>query len=151
MPSGDGGVCDIQSSEDYDDVRSGDDRSNANVRNGNDDDRDDNVKNGNDEEAPNNVVVGADVKVVLPGQQNDIHGESEEVLVQQGPEINIPKGLNENLDQETAPQLEGATNLEDEMQLDGIFRPCVYHRPPPIGPTLVTLDNARRNAVRRLP
>jgi hypothetical protein len=43
MPSGDGGVRDIQSSEDYDDVHSGDDGSDGNVRNGNDDDRDDNV------------------------------------------------------------------------------------------------------------
>jgi hypothetical protein len=42
-PSSDGGVRDIQSSEDYDDVPSGDDKSDGNVRNGNDDDRDDNV------------------------------------------------------------------------------------------------------------
>jgi hypothetical protein len=37
MATGDGGVRDIQSSEDYDDVSSGDDRSNGNVRNANDD------------------------------------------------------------------------------------------------------------------
>jgi hypothetical protein len=42
-PSGDGGAHDIDSSEDYDDVCSGDDRSDGNVRNENDDDRGDNV------------------------------------------------------------------------------------------------------------
>jgi hypothetical protein len=67
-PSSDGGVRNIQSSEDYDNVRSGNDGSNGNVRNGNDDDCDDNVQNGNDDEAPNNVVVGGDVKATLPGQ-----------------------------------------------------------------------------------
>jgi hypothetical protein len=63
MPSGDGGAHDIQSSEDYDEVCSGDDGSNGNVRNKNDDDRDDNVQN--DEETPNNVAVGGDVQAAL--------------------------------------------------------------------------------------
>jgi hypothetical protein len=48
-PSGDGGVRDIQSSEDHDNVPSGDDGSDGNVRNGNDDDHDDNVQNKNGE------------------------------------------------------------------------------------------------------
>jgi hypothetical protein len=59
------------------------------------------------------------------------------VPVQQGPEINIPEGQNENVDQETAPQLEGATDPEDEMVLDGTFRPYVHRTAPPVGPTLV--------------
>jgi hypothetical protein len=37
------------------------------------------------------------------------------------------------------------------MLLDGTFRPCVYCTAPPVGPTLVTLGNARRNATRRPP
>jgi hypothetical protein len=68
MPSGDGDVRNIQSSEDYDDICSGDDGSDGNVCNGNDDDHDDNVQNGNDEEAPNNVAIGGDVKAALQGQ-----------------------------------------------------------------------------------
>jgi hypothetical protein len=70
---------------------------------------------------------------------------------QQGPEINIPQRLNENLDQESAPQLEGATDIEDKMPLDGIFCPRVHRTPPPVGLTLVTLGNARRNVARRPP
>jgi hypothetical protein len=97
MPSGDGGSCDIQSSEDYDDVRSGDDGSDGNVQTENDDDRGNNVQNGNDEEAPNNAAVGGDVQAALEGLQNDVPRQLEEVPVQQGPEINIPEGLNENL------------------------------------------------------
>jgi hypothetical protein len=85
MPSGDGGARNIQSSEDYDDVRSGDDGS------------DGNVQNKNDEEAPNNAAVGGDVQAALEGLQNDVPRQLEEVPVQQGPEINIPEGLNENL------------------------------------------------------
>jgi hypothetical protein len=81
-PSGDGGARDIQSSEDYDDVHSGDDGNDGNVRNGNDDDRGDNVQNGNDEEAPNNATIGGDVQTALEGLQNDIHGQPEEVPVQ---------------------------------------------------------------------
>jgi hypothetical protein len=73
------------------------------------------------------------------------------VPVQQGPEINIPEGLNENLNQGTAPQLEGATDPEDEMPLDGIFCPSVHRTAPPVGPTLVTLGNARRNGINMLP
>jgi hypothetical protein len=73
------------------------------------------------------------------------------VPVQQGPEINIPEGLNENLNQGTTPQLEGATDPEDEMPLGGIFRPSVYRTAPPVGPTLVMLGNARRNGIKRLP
>jgi hypothetical protein len=57
----DGGVRDIQASEDYDDICSGDDGSDGNVLNRNDDDCDDNVQNGNDKEAPNNAVFGGDV------------------------------------------------------------------------------------------
>jgi hypothetical protein len=71
-PTGDGGVRDIQSSEDYDDVPSGDDGSGGNVRNGNDDDRDDNVHNENGEEAPNNAVVGGDVEAARQGPQNNV-------------------------------------------------------------------------------
>ena len=37
------------------------------------------------------------------------------------------------------------------MRLDGVFRPFVHHMPPPVGPTLVSLSNARRNAIRRPP
>jgi hypothetical protein len=73
------------------------------------------------------------------------------VPVQQGPEINIPEGHNENVDQETAPQLEGATDPEDEMVLDGTFCPCVHRTAPPVGPTLVMLGNVGRNAARRPP
>jgi hypothetical protein len=73
------------------------------------------------------------------------------VPVQQRPEINIPEGLNENLNQGTAPQLEGATDPENEMLLGGIFCPSVHHTAPPIGPTLVTHGNARRNGVRKPP
>jgi hypothetical protein len=40
---------------------------------------------------------------------------------------------------------------EDEMPLDGIFRPSLYRMASSIGPTLVMLGNARRNGVRRLP
>jgi hypothetical protein len=72
MPSGNEGAHDIQSSEDYDDVRSGDDRSDGNVQNENDDDRGDNVWNRNDEEAPNNTAVGGDVQVILERLQNDV-------------------------------------------------------------------------------
>jgi hypothetical protein len=151
-PTSDGGVCDIQSSEDYyDDVPNGDYGSDGNVRNGNDDDRDGNVQNENGEEAPNNAAVGGDVEAAPQGLQNDIPRQPEEVPVEQGPEINIPEGQNENIDQETAPQLEGAIDPEDEMLLDGTFRPCVHRIVPPIGPTLVTFGNARWNVARRLP
>jgi hypothetical protein len=73
------------------------------------------------------------------------------VPVEQGREINIPEGQNENVDQETAPQLECATDPEDEMLLDGTLRPCVHHIAPPVGSTLVMLGNAGRNAARRPP
>jgi hypothetical protein len=96
-PSGDGGARNIQSSQDYDDVRSGGDGSDGNVRNENDDDHGDNVQNKNDEEAPNNAAVGGDVQAALEGLQNDVPGQPEEVPEQQGLEINIPEGLNENL------------------------------------------------------
>jgi hypothetical protein len=61
------------------------------------------VQNGNDEEASNNAGVGGDIQDALQGQDNNVAGEPEKVPVQQGPEINIPQDLNENLDQETAP------------------------------------------------
>jgi hypothetical protein len=150
-PTGDGGVRDIQSSEDYDDVHNGNDGSDGNVRNGNDDDRDDNVQNENGEEAPNNAAGRGDVEAALQGPQNDIPRQPEEVPVQQGPEINIPEGQNENIDQETAPQLEGAIDPKDEMVLDGTFCPCVQRTAPLVGPTLVMLGNAGRNAARRPP
>jgi hypothetical protein len=73
------------------------------------------------------------------------------VPVEQGREINIPEGQNENVDQETAPQLEGATDPKDEMLLDGTLRPCVHRTVPPVGSTLVMLGNAGRNATRRPP
>jgi hypothetical protein len=73
------------------------------------------------------------------------------VPVEQGWKINIPKEQNENIDQEIAPQLEGATDPEDEMLLDGTLRPCVHRTAPPVGLTLVMLGNAGRNAVRRPP
>ena len=57
--------------------------------------------------------------------------------VQQGPKINVLEGLNENLVQETTHEVEGATDHEDEMPLDGVFRPRVHRTLPPIGPTLV--------------
>jgi hypothetical protein len=37
------------------------------------------------------------------------------------------------------------------MLLDGTFHPCVHHTAPPVGPTLVMLGNAGRNAMRRPP
>ena len=74
MPSGNRGIRDIQSSEDYDDVCNGNDRSNDNVNNGNDDDINNSVQNKNDEEAPNNIVVGGDVEAALQGPQNNIPG-----------------------------------------------------------------------------
>jgi hypothetical protein len=85
MPTGDGGVRDIQSSEDYDDVPSGDDGSNNNVRNGNDDDCGDNVQNENgkdSKEAPNNAAVGGDVEAAPQGLQNDVHRQPKEVPVE---------------------------------------------------------------------
>ena len=115
MPNGDGGAHNIQSSEDYDDVCSGDDGSDGNLQNKNDDDCGNNVQNGNDEETPNNTTVGSDVQAALKGLQNDVLGEPKEVPVQQGPEINIPEGLDENLNHGTTPQLEGAMNPKDEM------------------------------------
>jgi hypothetical protein len=80
--TGDGGVRDIQSSEDYDDVPSSDDGSDGNVCNGNDDDHDDNVQNENGEEAPNNVVVGGDVEAAPQGPQNNVPRQPEEVPVE---------------------------------------------------------------------
>ena len=47
--------------------------------------------------------------------------------------------------------MEGATDPEDEMPLDGVFCPCVHRTLLPVGPTLVLLGNARRNVVRRPP
>jgi hypothetical protein len=82
MPSGDGGARDIQSSEDYDDVCSGDDGSDDNVQNENDDDCGDNVRNEHDEEAPNNATVGGDVQAILKGLQNDVPRQPEEVPIQ---------------------------------------------------------------------
>jgi hypothetical protein len=149
--TGDGGVRDIQSLEDYDDVPSGDDGSEDNVRNANDDDRDNNVQNENGEEAPNNAAVGGDVEAAPQGPQNNVPRQPEEVPVEQGREINIPKGQNEIVDQEIAPQLEGATDPEDEMLLDGTLRPCAHRTAPPVGPTLVMLGIAGRNAARRPP
>ena len=80
-PSGDGGNRNIQSLEDYDDVRSSNDGSDDNVDNRNDDDRNNSVQNGNDEEAPNNAVVGGDVEAALQGPQNNTPGRPEEVPV----------------------------------------------------------------------
>jgi hypothetical protein len=71
--------------------------------------------------------------------------------VQHKPEINIPQDLNESLDQETAPQLEGVADPKDEMPLGGLFCPHIHRMPPLVGPTLVTLGNARKNATRRPP
>jgi hypothetical protein len=47
--------------------------------------------------------------------------------------------------------LEGATDPKDEMLLDGTLRPCVHRTAPPVGPTLVMLGNAGKNAARRPP
>jgi hypothetical protein len=71
------------------------------------------------------------------------------VHVEQGPEINILEGQNENVDQEIAPQLDGAIDPGDEILLDGTFHPCVHRTTPPVGPTLVTLGNVRRNTAKR--
>ena len=71
--------------------------------------------------------------------------------IEQRLEIYIPEGHNKNVDQENVPQLKGTTDLGNEMLLDGIFYPCVHCTVPPIDPTLVTLGNARKNAIRRLP
>jgi hypothetical protein len=150
-PTGDGGVRDIQSLEDYDDVPSGDDGSDSNVRNGNDDDRDDNVQNENGEEAPNNAAVGGDIEAAPQEPQNNVPRQPEEAPVEQGRKINIPEGQNKNVDQETAPSLEGTTDPEDEVLLDGTLPPCVHRTAPPVGPTLVMLGNAGRNAARRPP
>lgn len=70
--------------------------------------------------------------------------------IEQGPEINISKGQNENVDQEIAPQLEGATDPGDEMLLDGTFCPYIHCTAPPIGLTLAMLRNVGRNIARRL-
>ena len=78
-----------------------------------DDDRDGNVQNGNDEEASNNAGVGGDVQDALQGQDNNVARKPKEVPIRHEPEINIPQDLNENLDQEIAPQLEGVVNAED--------------------------------------
>ena len=59
--------------------------------------------------------------------------------------------MNENLVQNTAPEVEGATDPKDEMLLGGVFCPYVHYTPPHIGPTLVSLGNARRYVVRRPP
>jgi hypothetical protein len=56
----------------YDDVSSGDDGSDDNLRNANEDDRDNNVQNENGEEAPNNAVVGGDVNAAPQGPQNNV-------------------------------------------------------------------------------
>jgi hypothetical protein len=109
------------------------------------------VQNENGEEAPNNVVVGGDVEVAPQGPQNNVPRQPEEVPVEQGREINILEGQNENIDQEIAPQLEGATDPKDEMLLDGTLRSCVHHTAPLVGLTLVMLGNAGRNAARRPP
>jgi hypothetical protein len=138
-PTGDGGVRYIQSSEDYDDVPSSDDGSDDDVHNANNDDRDNNVQNENGEEAPNNAAVGGDVEATPQGPQNNVPRQPDEVPVEQGQEINIPEGQNENVDQEIAPQLEGATDPEDEMLLDGTLHPYVHRTAPPVGPTLVIL------------
>jgi hypothetical protein len=37
------------------------------------------------------------------------------------------------------------------MPLDGIFHPRVQCMPLPVGPTLIRLDNARKNVAKRLP
>jgi hypothetical protein len=117
------------------------------MHNGNDDDRDSNVQNRADEEAPNNAAIGGDVQGAFQGQDNNVPGEPEEVPIQHRPKINIPQDLNENLDQETALQLEGVADPEDEMPLGRLFGPRIRRTPLPVGPTLVMLGNARRNAV----
>ena len=80
-PSSDGGICDIQSSQDYDDVCSGNDGSDSNVHSGNDDDHNDSMQNRNDEEAPNNATIGGDVEAGLQGPQNNIPRQPEEVPI----------------------------------------------------------------------
>jgi hypothetical protein len=47
--------------------------------------------------------------------------------------------------------LEGATDPEDEMLLDGTLHPCVHRSAPLVGPTLVMLGNAGRNVAKRPP
>ena len=47
--------------------------------------------------------------------------------------------------------MEGAIDPEDEMLLGGVFHPRIHYMPPLVGPTLVSLGNARRNAIRRPP
>ena len=84
IPNGDGGIHDIQLLGDYDDVCSGNDESDNNVRNGNDEDCNNNVQNGNNDDAPDNAVVGGDVEIAVQGQQNDIPRQLKEVLVQKG-------------------------------------------------------------------
>lgn len=66
VPS-DRGVCSVQALEDYDNVHSGHDRSDDNVRNGNDDECNGNVQNRNDEEASDNATIGGDVQGAMQG------------------------------------------------------------------------------------
>ena len=70
--------------------------------------------------------------------------------VQQGLEINVPEGLNENLVEETTLEVEGAPDHEDEMLLGGVFCPRIHRTLPPVGPTLDSLGTVRTNVVRRL-
>jgi hypothetical protein len=49
------------------------------------------------------------------------------------------------------PQEEGATETDDNMPLVGIFPLRIQHMAAHIGPTLVSLGNARRNTSRRPP
>jgi hypothetical protein len=109
------------------------------------------VQNKNGKEVPNNAAIGGDFKAALQGPQNGVPRQPKEVLVEQGPEINIPEEQNENVDLETAPQLKGATDPEDEILLDETFCPCVHRTTPPVGLTLVMFGNAGRNAARRPP
>ena len=109
------------------------------------------MQNRNDEEAPNNAAVGGDAEVGLQEPQNNTPGRLEEVPVQHGPEINVPEGLNANLVQDSAPEVEGAVDPLDEMPLDAVFLPRVHRTAPPVGPTLVSLGNARGGAGKRPP
>jgi hypothetical protein len=56
--------------------------------------------------------------------------------------------LNENFDHGTAPQHKGVAETEDDIPLIGIFPSHVQCAPPHVGPTLIRLSNARRNASR---
>jgi hypothetical protein len=109
------------------------------------------VRNGNDEEASNNDVSGDKVQGAFQGQKNNVPKEPEEVTVRDKAEFNNQQHLNENSNHVTAPQGEVVVETNDNMSLGGMLFVHTQRAPLPVGPALVRLGNARRNALRRPP